>query len=226
MAPRNRSAGRNVHIFCKNDRRTSIGGLVLTAGVTNANLYAMIEIFVIFNGEYSLQNESNITIGKDDSPLLPGNYYIDSSRKSLFNSLFSLINLLVDPIQINIETPLIRTISLQTGTRVQAFTNAVRSRDGRCVITGTLATMADFDLWTGFEATHIFPLAFEGIWKDHNFGRCIKSPLNKEKIKGGKINSSQNGLLLRSDIHQLFDMYFISINPDACIYTLYLYYSH
>ena len=34
---------------------------------------------------------------------------------------------------------------------------------------------------------------------------------------GGSINSVQNGLLLRSDIHQLFDMYRISINPDVCI---------
>jgi hypothetical protein len=128
--------------------------------------------------------------------------------------------LLVDPIQINNETPLIRLISLETGTRVQAFTDAVRSRDGRCVISGTIAAMAHLNFWTGFEAAHIFPLAFEGLWKDHNFGRWIKSPPDGGKIKGGKINSSQNGLLLRSDIHQLFNMYFISINPDVCIYTL------
>lgn len=80
--------------------------------------------------------------------------------------------------------------------------------------------MADFDLWAGFEATHIFPLAFEEIWNDRNFGRWIKSPSNEEKIKGGKINSNQNGLLLRTDIHQLFDMYFISINPDVYMYAL------
>jgi hypothetical protein len=88
MPPHNRSAVRDVHIFDASDRSTSIGGLILTAGVTNANLYAMIEIFVIFNGEYILRNESDITIEKDDSPLLPGNYYIDSPRKSLFNSSF------------------------------------------------------------------------------------------------------------------------------------------
>ncbi|KAE8440390.1 hypothetical protein EG329_008177 [Mollisiaceae sp. DMI_Dod_QoI] len=51
MPPRNRSRRRNVHIFDARDRSTSIGGLVLTAGVTNTNLYAMIEIFVIFGGE-------------------------------------------------------------------------------------------------------------------------------------------------------------------------------
>ena len=61
------------------------------------------------------------------SLLLPGNYYIDSDSKSVLTAFFSLANLLVEPIQINNETPLLRTISLQTGTRVQAFTDAVRS---------------------------------------------------------------------------------------------------
>jgi hypothetical protein len=88
MPPHNRSAVRDVHIFDISDRDTSIGGLVLTAGVTNANLYAMIEIFVIFSSEYILRNESNTTIEKDDSPLVPGNYYIDSPRKYFFNTFF------------------------------------------------------------------------------------------------------------------------------------------
>jgi hypothetical protein len=87
--PPDRSRGRDVHIFDAHDRNTSIGGLVLTAGITNANLHAMIEIFVIFTSECSLQSESNVTIAKDDnSPLLPGNYYIFSSGKSVFSSLF------------------------------------------------------------------------------------------------------------------------------------------
>ncbi|KAG9232996.1 HNH endonuclease-domain-containing protein [Amylocarpus encephaloides] len=173
MPPYNRSAGRDVHIFDTSDRNTSIGGLILTAGITNANL--------------------DITIEKDESPLLPGKYYINS----------------LDPIQINNETPLTRMISQQTRTRVQAFCNAVRSRDRRCVITGREVLTAQYDLWAGFEVTHIFPLAFEGLWKEYNYDHWIKSPSN-----GGKINSTQNGLLLRSDIHQLFNMYFISINPD------------
>ena len=88
MPPRNRSGGRDVHIFDTGDRSTSIGGLILTDGITNDNLYTMIEIFVLFNGEYVLRNESGITIKKDSSPLPPGNYYIDSLRISLPNSFF------------------------------------------------------------------------------------------------------------------------------------------
>ncbi|KAH8659263.1 hypothetical protein BGZ60DRAFT_382280 [Tricladium varicosporioides] len=198
MPPRNRSLGRDVHIFGASDRSTSIGGLILTAGVTNANLYTMVEIFVLFDGEYILRNESSIIVEKNDSPLLPGNYYIDSA----------------DPIHINNEAPLTRMISQQTGSRVQAFTNAVRLRDRRCIITGKEAIRSYHGNWTGFEATHIFPLAFEGLWKDLDYGRWISSPLNGGTIEGGKINSVQNGLLLDSAIHQDFDMYWFSINPD------------
>jgi len=86
--PRNRSKYRDVRIFDTSDRDTSIGGLIITAGVTNTNLYSMIEVFVIFTSEYILRNESDTTIEKDDSPVLPGNYYIDSPRKYFFNPFF------------------------------------------------------------------------------------------------------------------------------------------
>ena len=110
-------------------------------------------------------------------------------------------------------------ISLGTGIRVQAFRDAVRSRDKRCVITGVEATEAEDGEWTGFEAAHIFPLAYEQQWSSQNFARWISViPSN-----GGTINSVQNGLLLLSSIHQLFDTYAFSIDPDVCVYTLYLY---
>jgi hypothetical protein len=115
-------------------------------------------------------------------------------------------------------------ISQQTGTRVQSFRDAVRSRDRRCVITGREALSASRGNWTGFEAAHIFPLALEGLWTDYDYGRWISTPPDGEEIRGGKINSVQNGLLLDSAIHQLFDMYFISINPDVYIYTPYILY--
>ncbi|KAH8672763.1 hypothetical protein BGZ60DRAFT_405507 [Tricladium varicosporioides] len=198
MSPDNRSAGRDVHIFDANDRNTSIGGLILTSGITNDNLYSMIEIFVFFDGKYILRSEDNIMIERNDSPLLPGNYYIVSPN----------------PIRINDEKPLTRMISLSTGTRVQSFRDTVRSRDRRCVITGEEVVNATLNNWTGFEATHIFPLALERLWNDHNYGRWILCPPDGKEIKGGKINSGQNGLLLRSDIHQLFDTYMVSINPD------------
>jgi hypothetical protein len=88
MSGRDRSQHRNVLIFNASDRNTTIGGLILTAGVTNANFYAMVEIIIIAICDFTLRNESDITIEKNDSPLQPGNYYIDSPRKSLTDNSF------------------------------------------------------------------------------------------------------------------------------------------
>jgi hypothetical protein len=65
----------------------------------------------------------------------------------------------------------------------------------------------------GFDAAHIFPLAHEQRWKDSGYSRWI-SILAAD---GGTINSVQNGMLLDSTIHVLFDGYDISINPDVCL---------
>jgi hypothetical protein len=108
---------------------------------------------------------------------------------------------------------LVRTISSSPlGPRVSAFRDAVRARDGRCIVTGVVALGAQYDNWRSFEAAHIFPLAYEEHWKNSDFTRWISIL----PIAGASINSVQNGILLRSNIHVLFDSYEISINPDVC----------
>src|SRR5271169_4476665 len=73
MPPIDRSADRNVHIYNNNDRTTVLGGLTLNPGVTNANFYAMIRIFVEFERRtFSLRNQSGIDIQRDHQPLQPG----------------------------------------------------------------------------------------------------------------------------------------------------------
>jgi hypothetical protein len=79
-----------------------------------------------------------------------------------------------------------------------------------------VALSADHGFWTGFEAAHIFPLAYEQYWNDYAYSRWITVPATS----GGSINSVQNGMLLRDDIHTFFDSYIIAINPDvrmACL---------
>lgn len=109
------------------------------------------------------------------------------------------------------EVQLTRVHSIASGSRVQAFTEAVRARDGRCLVSKVENRRARFDFWTGFEAAHIFPLAYEHQWKENKFGRRITG----SPSPGGSINSVQNGMLLRTDLHQLFDQYGFSINPDV-----------
>ncbi len=105
-----------------------------------------------------------------------------------------------------------RTTSVTTGTRVQAFTDAVRARDGRCVVSKVVnSAVEEDDEWIGFEAAHIFPLAYQSQWEAENFSRYITI----DPPQGGKINSVQNGILLLSHLRQEWDAYRFSINPDV-----------
>ena len=210
----NRSKGRDVHIYNANDPSTELGGLILTNGVTNANFYLMVEILFIFESTYFLRDEGGVRVQRDGHQFQPGNYYIvATSRFCIILPFHSQLaaKLYAGTFLVNNEPWLLRTISLSNGTRLDSFRNAVRERDGRCIISGEVVVRARLDNWSGFEASHIFPLAYEGYWIDHNYSRWITIP----PATGSSINSVQNGLLLRGDIHSDFDNYFVSINPDV-----------
>ena len=130
--------------------------------------------------------------------------------------LLFLANWTSDSFLVNNEPWLVRTASHATGSRIQSFCDAVRLRDRRCVISGEKAVCAHLNVWTGFEAAHIFPLAYEGEWEEQGYGRWITSI----PISGGTINSVQNGMLLNSSIHQLFDSYHLAVNPDVCMHHI------
>lgn len=186
---------RDVFFSDFRDPLTLLGGLVLTPGVTNANFHTMIDIALVVSSTYFLQNDNGETLQRDTRPLLPGNYYVVADGT----------------IDVNDEAILTRTMPITTGTRIQDFRDRVRQRDGRCVVTKTENLLAAVGSWTGFEAANIFPLAYEQNWNNANCSRWITLPATQE----GTINSVQNGLLLQSNIYQLFDTYSFSINPDV-----------
>jgi hypothetical protein len=191
MPSADRSEWRNTFIYASNNRDTVLGGLWATPGITNRNLYAMLDIFCLFSNPFELHDEDGRLVEMDEAQLQPGNYYIVTQGDVILTD----------------EAPLLRTISLQSGTRVAAFRDEVRARDGRCLFTGHRSGR-----WIGLEAAHIFPLAYEGYWKDHNYGRWITVPPTNPSH--GSINSVQNGILLDSSMHHYFDSYHLTINPD------------
>jgi hypothetical protein len=83
VAPRNRSTGRDVHIYDTKDRTTVLGGLILTDGVTSTNFYSMVEILLLFTSSFELQDEGGTKIQRNDDPLQPGKCYINAAGKSL-----------------------------------------------------------------------------------------------------------------------------------------------
>ncbi|POR31258.1 Uncharacterized protein TPAR_08530, partial [Tolypocladium paradoxum] len=194
-SPRCQALGYEPCFHDHRDQSTVLGGLVLTRGITNSNFYFMLDILLVIERNFSLRDDHGGTVPRDSQPLHPGNYAI------VTDGTLALID----------EAPLLRTTTSRTpGTRTKVFTEQVRQRDQRCVITKTENPDARFGIWTSFEAAHIFPLAFEGYWIAQNFARWITLP----PTRGGTINSVQNGLLLRSDMHQRFNTYSISINPN------------
>ncbi|KAG0638810.1 hypothetical protein HOY80DRAFT_1137223 [Tuber brumale] len=194
--PTDRSAWRDTYIYASDSRDTMLGGLWASEGITNANLYSMLEIFCFFTDTFHLRDDRKQLVGKDGQQLQPGNYFVVTKGS----------------VSVTDEVPLTRTASLPSGTRTASFRDAVLQRDQRCVITGMPAVLAHIGRSRGFEATHIFPLAYEREWNDCNYHRLITIPPTNESH--GSINSVQNGILLTSNMYQFFASYDLAINPD------------
>ncbi|PWN90779.1 hypothetical protein FA10DRAFT_267217 [Acaromyces ingoldii] len=141
-------------------------------------------------------------LGQDPEQVLPTGHYVILNRETLRHV-------------VAIQTPLnyFRRTASHSGTssygRGSSFKNRVRERDGRCVITGNL--VSDFSE-NVFRAVHIFPIAHLNIWRQSGFESLVTD--TGLRTGDAKIDSVQNGMLLRPDVHDLFDRHLISINPD------------
>jgi hypothetical protein len=80
-------------------------------------------------------------------------------------------------------------------------------------MSGIINRRSSHDNWSGFEAAHIFPLESESYWNEANFGCWITDMDNTTGVS--RINSCQNGFLLQANIHDDFDNYLVSVNPDV-----------
>ncbi|KAK9358818.1 HNH endonuclease-domain-containing protein [Lipomyces starkeyi] len=194
-----RAIGRDVHFYYFGEPDKALGGLILNPSVTKKNFLSMLGILIVASGRYRVTLRST---GHDltptDEPLQPGQYDIRPySRK--------------DAISITDEPCILRIISQSSTGRDYIFRTQVRERDGKCVITGTVNRRADRDNWSGFHAAHIFPLSSEDYFVQFGYSRWITNRIG-ERDTG--INSCQNGLLMQSNIHELFDGFYFSINPD------------
>jgi len=200
-APKDRSLKRNVHIYSTKDTSTVLGGLRLTNGMTNTNFYFMVEIAYIFDKDYNLHYEGDTIVQRDDNPLQPGKYFISTAGSLMTNN----------------EPWLARTGKGHPKIYTTTFRDAVRKRDGGCVLTGERAINAEDGCWAGFCATHIFPLEFAEHWVDPGDDRSITTPTSRRAAskKTTGIYSVQNGLLLRADMRNRFERYIVSINPDV-----------
>lgn len=82
------------------------------------------------------------------------------------------------------------------------FVDTVLARDKKCVISGRSDT----------EAAYIFPRDNEEYWLAHSLAHCITDmPFAAD---AAKLDSPQNGLALLPDVHELWNQYLVTVNPD------------
>ena len=74
------------------------------------------------------------------------------------------------------------------------------------------------DYFSGFEAAHIFPRAYENEWLRHDHRRWVAR--NPVELAGTDsfIDSPRNGFLLSAIMHQQWDSYEVAVNPDVCCF--------
>jgi HNH endonuclease len=211
--PINRAPGRNVHIYDASAPDVVLGGLIQNGSVTENNFLDMLGILLVSETPLRVQERtSGHVVTATNSSLQPGEYdvYCDS-RCSLSASFDCFLTLETARINVNDEPWVHRIFTHSVSGRADGFRHGVRARDGKCVMSGIVNARAQYNIWSGFETAHIFPLESESLWIEHDYGRWIRDVTPEVS----KINSRQNGFLLYGGIHTDFVNYLISVNPDV-----------
>lgn len=89
----------------------------------------------------------------------------------------------------------------------------MRERDNRCCISGVRVVE---DLFAPFRASHIHPIAHSDVWNRLNLSAYVIDDAPEKEQGESKINSVQNVLLLKSNLHDLWDLYLygVDVNND------------
>ncbi|KAG0636795.1 hypothetical protein HOY80DRAFT_890698 [Tuber brumale] len=201
MSP-NRALQRNVSFYGTTNPQEALGGLVQNGSITEANFLDILGILLVVDGVVSplraQERMSGHIVSRTDVPLKTGVYdiYCDVS------------------IRISNEPWIQRLVSRYTYREEGKFRREISNRDRKCVISGIVNPESCIQAgnWVPFETAYIFPLEHEDYWIRYDYGRWITDM--DDAFGSSKINSSQNGILLRADVHQLFQQYLISVNPD------------
>ncbi|EPE09052.1 hypothetical protein F503_06828 [Ophiostoma piceae UAMH 11346] len=84
---------RNVFVYDARDRDKLISGLCLPrppytppSVVTHKLFFSMVEIIVLVQGNYRLENEHGTELQRDDRPLEPGHYYVVADNGVRYDS--------------------------------------------------------------------------------------------------------------------------------------------
>jgi hypothetical protein len=118
--------------------------------------------------------------------------------------------------------------------QTSAHQERTRARDPCCLISSLPVVNGNF---SRFKAAHIFPpahdvdvrpscplipnkLTLNIQWACKGYPSRITDPASLPELGGPtKIDSIQNAILLRSDLHDAWDNYKFAVDPDVCIFS-------
>ncbi|KAK2810943.1 hypothetical protein FQN50_002534 [Emmonsiellopsis sp. PD_5] len=192
-----RAGFRNVH-FYNALTGDCLGGFYQKGSLTEERLiWILSNVLLVVAEPLTVKHRTSGRVVTPSGSLVePGDYDISSTGS----------------IHMNDEPWVARLITFSVSGRDNQFRSGVRARDRKCVVSGRVNTLIESNLWASFNAAHVFPLECENLWQELNYGRWMT---NMDDTAGlSKINSTQNGLLMSSHFHDLFDQYLFSINPD------------
>ncbi|EDR14597.1 uncharacterized protein LACBIDRAFT_292051 [Laccaria bicolor S238N-H82] len=200
---------RNVHVYDpKPQPPVVVGGIHQHGSLSISDFYSMMDTVLVAQSSWVLffadaqYQPVGTALDREDCSVLPvGIYVVMSAEKQLLD------------VSLTPERHRPRTLSLDNSgpIRKDGFRNRVRERDRRCCITGELVESGRYH---PFRTTHIFPVAHRDVWDLLQLSQHIRDDAPEGEQGPASINSVQNGLLLRSDIHNRFDDYDFAINPD------------
>ncbi|KAJ5899719.1 hypothetical protein N7495_004463 [Penicillium taxi] len=190
---------RNIQIF-NGMTGNHIGGLFQAGSITNGNFLSMLGILIITEVPFTVSSRlTGQNIQPDNQILSLGDYDIH-------------VTPVTQTITVNNEPIFRRIISHNVTGREECFTEDVRLRDKICCFSGDAVLTWQYDMWEGWEAAHIFPVAKGSLWNQWGFGRWITNGATGRHLNS--INSIQNGFLIGSTLHKIFDHFRVSANPD------------
>ncbi|OBZ79901.1 hypothetical protein A0H81_01457 [Grifola frondosa] len=147
--------------------------------------------------------------------LINWNFFYDCLNTIIFSSEAWFV---VDgtPINVCLTAQHARTrhpTTSNTACRQEAYRMRTRVRDQCCLISGLQVIRNDY---VRLKAAHIFPRAHDIEWVDKGYQSLITDTAPIADVGGAiKIDSIQNTLLLRSDLHDAWDSYRFGVNADA-----------
>ncbi|KAI5985199.1 hypothetical protein EDD15DRAFT_2476890 [Pisolithus albus] len=194
---------RNVEVF--DSEGAVIAGFWQYGTVQWDEFYRYVFALIVTEGAWSIflydlvQRQPGALCPSDAQIVQPGHYILLSSTGR--------------PIRVGLAATLSRPRNRthsNTPVRESHYRIRCRARDGKCLVTG-LQTQT----YSRLKVAHIFPRDHDVEWVRRGYPSKVADTADEVYMGGGsKIDSVQNLITLRSDLHDAWDNYEFGVNPN------------